>query len=217
MSGTLHEIPVALKTIGVVAGVVGAILFLWLIWHALRRLVDSPRVPMSRATYFVLGMLCLVLLAVAAFPVGVGRLLRDHARVDGGQRTRVAEVRCAPAAKGKVRITYAPTGGDAADEEQIESAGPSCRLLAEVVTLRALPARLGLGTLVRVTEVGEAARPSEMPAWLLPAPDQSPRFPLALVVRQARRTSLQAPPDAAAVYHLVASPQGLALERSTGG
>src|SRR5215213_11986853 len=103
MSGSLHEIPVALKTIGVVAGVVGAILFLWLIWHALRRVIDSPRVPMSRATYTVLGLVCLVLLAVAAFPFGVGRLLRDHARVDGAQRTRVAEVRCAPAAKGKVR------------------------------------------------------------------------------------------------------------------
>jgi hypothetical protein len=223
MSGSLHEIPVILKTIGAVAGVLGVLLFLWLAWHGLRRVLDSPRIPMSRATYMVFGLLCVVMLAIAAFPLGVGRVLRDHARVDG-QRTQVAEVRCAPGPQGKVRITFAPTGAGQAAPEQIESTGPSCRLSAEVVTLRALPARLGLGTLVRVTQVGEAARPSEAPDWMLPVPDVAPAFPMALVVRQARRVSLQAQPDAAAVYHLVASPDGLALhtagataERPSGG
>jgi hypothetical protein len=209
MSGSLHEIPVVLKTIGAVAGALGVLLFLWLVWHGLRRVVDSPRIPMSRATYLVLGLLCVVMLAIAAFPLGVGRLLRDHARIDG-QRTQVAEVRCAPGPQGKVRITFAPTGGGAA-AEQVESTGPSCRLSADVVTFRALPARLGLGTLVRVTQVGEAARPTDAPGWLLPVPDVAPAFPLALVVRHSRRVSLQAQPDAAAVYHLVASPDGLAL------
>jgi hypothetical protein len=223
MSGALHEIPVIVKTVGAVAGVLGVLLFLWLLWHGLRRVVDSPRIPMSRATYMVLGVLCLVMLAVAAFPLGVGRLLRDHARVDG-QRTQVAEIRCAPGPRGTVRITYAPTGAGDAPAEQIESTGPSCRLSAEVVTLRALPARLGLGTLVRITQVGENARPSEAPDWLLPVPDVAPAFPMALVVRQARRVSLQAQPDAGAVYHLMASPDGLALhtagataERPSGG
>jgi hypothetical protein len=211
MSGTLHEIPVVLKTIGAVAGVLGVLLLLWLVWHGLRRVIDSPRIPMSRATYLVLGLLCLVMLAVAAFPLGVGRLLRDHARIDE-QGTQVAQIRCTPGPQGKVTITYAPVG-DGAVAEQIESTGPSCRLLAEVVTLRSLPARLGLGTLVRVTQVGEATRPTDAPSWLLPVPDVAPAFPMALVVRQSRRVSLQAQPDAAAVYHLVASPDGLAFHR----
>jgi hypothetical protein len=223
MSGSLHEIPVGLKTIGAVAGVLGVLLLLWLVWRGLGRVLDRPRIPMGRATYLVLGLLCVVMLAVAAFPLGVGRLLRDHARIDG-LRTQVAEVRCAPAPQGKVRITFAPTGAGQAAPEQVESTGPSCRLSADLVTLRALPARLGLGTLVRITQVGEATRPTDAPDWLLPVPDVAPAFPMALVVRQARRVSLQAQPDAAAVYHLVASPDGLALhaagttpERPSGG
>lgn len=219
MSGSLHEIPVAVKTIGVVAGVLGAGLFFWLLLRALGRLFDRPRIPMSRATYVVLSLLCLVLLAVAALPLGIGQVLRDHARIDG-QSTQVAEVRCTPAAQGKVHIRFSPRGADAsAPAESIESTAGSCHLSAEVVTLRALPRHLGLGTLVRVTQVGEAALPSETPAWALPVPDVTPTFPMLLVVRQTRRVSLQASPNKATVYQVVASPDGVALHagESTAG
>jgi hypothetical protein len=217
MTGPIHEVPIALSVAGTVAGVAGAVLLAWLVWHALRRVVDSPRVPLSNATYLVLSLLCLALLGVGLVRLGIGRLLRDHARLDaGGNKTRVAEVRCAPGAAGKVRITFAPVGAATAPE-QFESAGPGCLLAAELVTMRALPARLGVGTLVRVTRVGEAARPAGNPPWLVPAPDAAPRFPLALVVREARTTSVSAQPDAQAVYHLLASPAGLELEKQTGG
>ena len=215
MSGSLHEIPFALKSVGFVAGVLGIVLFLWLGWHALRRVLDSPRVPLSGATYFVLGVLCLALLVVAAVPLGVAQVLRQHARVNG-DRTQVGEVRCTKAGAGKVRITFVRAGGGDSPPEQVESTGPSCRLSAEVVTLRGLPARLGLGTLVRITRMGEAARPSDVPAWLLPAPDVPPPFPFALLVRGSRLTALQATPDERAVYQLVATPAGVALERAGG-
>lgn len=212
---SLHELPLALKAVGIVAGVLGAVLFVWLGWHALRRVLDSPRIPLGGATYFILGLLCVGLLAVAAVPLGVGQLLREHALVDGAG-TRVAEVRCTPAGAGKVRISFTPTRSPDGAAEQVESAGPDCRLSAELVTLRSLPARLGLGALVRVTNVGEATRPSGLPSWALPGPNSPPPFPMALLVRQARVTSVQAAADAGAIYHLVASPHGVTLERAGG-
>jgi hypothetical protein len=161
MTGPIHEVPIALSVAGTVAGVAGAVLLVWLVWHAFRRVVDSPRIPLSNATYFVLSLVCAALLAVGLVRLGIGRLLRDHARLDAnGSKTRVAEVRCTPGAAGKVRITFAPVGAAGAPE-QFESAGPSCQVSAELVTMRALPARLGVGTLVRVTRVGEAPRPPE--------------------------------------------------------
>jgi hypothetical protein len=218
MTGPIHELPVGLAVVGTVAGLVGAGLLVLLLWHAFRRVVDSPRIPLSKATYGALSVVCLVLLGVGLVRLGIGRLLRDHARLDGaGGKTRVAEVRCTPVAAGKVRITFAPIGAGTAKPEQFESNGPGCRVSAELVTMRALPARLGVATLVRVTQVGEEARPPENPDWLVPPANTVPGFPLALVVRGARSTSVSATPDARAVSHLVASPAGLELEKSGGG
>jgi hypothetical protein len=217
MTGPIHELPVGLAVVGAVAGLAGVVLLAWLLWHAFRRVVDQPRIPLSKATYGALSLVCLALLAVGLVRLGIGRLLKDHARLDGaGGKTRVAEVRCTPVSAGKVRITFAPVGAGTAKPEQFESNGPGCRVSAELVTMRALPARLGVATLVRVTRVGEEARPPENPDWLVPPPDAAPGFPLALVVRGARSTSVSAAPDERAVYHLVASPSGLELEKSGG-
>ena len=223
MSGALHEIPVVLKTIGAVAGVLGVLLLLWLVWHGLRRVMDSPRIPMSRATYMVLGLLCLVMLAIAAFPLGVGRLLRDHARIDG-QRTQVAEVRCAPGAAGQGAHHLSLRRVRRRRPSRSRAPGPAagCRPRSSPCAR----CRRGWGW-ARWCGSRRWARPRgrrDAPGWLLPVPDVAPAFPMALVVRQARRVSLQAQPDAAAVYHLVASPDGLALhtagspaERPSGG
>jgi hypothetical protein len=127
----------------------------------------------------------------------------------------MGEVRCARIGAGRVRITFAPSVQGAVPE-QVDSAGPSCELGTEVYTMRAVPARLGFGALARVTHLGEATRPTEVPAWLRAAPDSRPTWPLALVVRQARATSVKADPDPRAVYHLVASPEGVVLERAGG-
>jgi hypothetical protein len=211
----LHEIPFVLLAAGIVAGLVGGGLLVWLLWHAGRGLVDRPRVPRSRATYGFYTLLCLVLLAGASVTLGLGRLLRDHARLDG--KTPVAEVRCERTSAGKVRITYSETKSSTSSAPApIEASGPSCELTADLVTMRSLLGRLGMGTLVRVTRVGREPRPPQNPAWLVPDAAVPAGLPLALVVRDSRVTTVTVQPDDKAVFHLVATPDGLALEKSTG-
>jgi hypothetical protein len=198
---------------GIVAGVLGAGLLLWLLFHAGRSLVDRPRVPRSRATYGFYGMLCVILLAGAGVAFGLQRLLRDHARLES--KATVAEVRCQRTSAGKLRITYTALRAPA-DPSSVESAGPSCELAAELVTMRSFLHRLGMGTLVRVTRLGGEARPAQNPAWLVPDARSPGALPLRLVVRDARETTVSLPPDDKAVFNLVASPEGLALEKSGG-
>jgi len=219
VTSPLHDSPYLLIAVGGAAGVVGLILFLWLAWRALRRLFNSPRVPLGAATYVILTALCGGLLTVGGAAYGISRLLRDHARLEG--RVRLAELRCEKAAPGRVRITFAPWGSSApAPErtEQIESAGSDCRVSADLVRLRALPSRLGVSALVRVSRVGESNRPTLNPEWLQPSHASASlgRWPLALVVRDSQTSSVAAPADSRATYHLVASPEGLVLEKSGG-
>jgi hypothetical protein len=199
---------------GIGAGVLGAGLLLWLLFHAGRSLVDQPRVPRSRATYGFYTMLCVVLLAGAGVSFGLQRLMRDHARLDG--KTRMAEVRCERAGAGKVRLTYAAANAPAA-RASVESAGSSCELAADLVTMRSFMRRLGMGNLVRVTRLGGEARPPENPGWLTPDVRSPSALPLRLLVHDAREATVSLPPDDKAVFHLVASPEGgLALEKSGG-
>ena len=215
MDQRLHEIPFGLWTAGIVAGLAGAALLVWLLWHAGRGLVDRPRVPRSRATYGFYTLLCLLLLAGAGITFGMGRLLRDHARVDASGKARVAEVRCQRGSTGKVRMTYAAAKAPTTPAS-IESAGSSCQLEADVVTMRSFLGRVGMGTLVRVTRVGGEARPPENPAWLVFDPRAPGALPLSLLVRDAKQATLSVPPDDKAIFHLVATPQGLAFEKSGG-
>jgi hypothetical protein len=211
-----HDPPYLLIAVGGAAGLAGLVLFLWLAWRALRRMVNSPRVPLGAATYVILTALCGGLLTVGGAAYGISRLLRDHARLDG--RVRLAELRCEKTAPGRVRITFAPWGTSAPSpdrSEQIESNGSDCRVSADLVRLRALPSRLGVSALVRVSRVGESTVPAQNPEWLQPG-HAVPAWPLALVVRDSQTSSVAALPDARAVYHLVASPDGLVLEKSGG-
>jgi hypothetical protein len=192
---------------------VGLGLFLWLASRGLARLFDRPRVPLGAATYIILVGLCGGLLTVGGAAYGIARLLRDHARLEG--RVRLAELRCEKSSPGHVRITFAPTNPGSSAPERIDSVGSSCLVSADLVRLRALPSRLGVKTLVRVTRVGEAERPSQNPVWLSTA-STAPQWPMSLMIRDAQTTSVAATPDARAVYQVVASPEGLVLEKSGG-
>ena len=181
ISRTLHEVPVVLKTIGAVAGVLGVLLLLSLVSHGLRRVLDRPRIPMSRATYMVLGLLYVGMLAVAAVPLGVGRVLRDHARVDG-RRTQVAEFRSAPRPRARCA---SPTLRSATGRSPSRSRAPAQLPAARRRRHPALAARApgpghaGAGRAGRRSDAPDGA-----PGWLLPVPDVAPTFPIALLVRQ---------------------------------
>jgi hypothetical protein len=202
--------------VGGVAGVVGLVLFLWLASRALRRLFDRPRVPLGAATYVILTALCGGLLTVGGVAYGIARLLRDHARLEG--RVRLAELRCEKGAPGRVRITFAPVDATVQPErqpEQFDTVGSACLVSVDLVRMRALPSRLGVSALVRVTRVGEANRPTQNPEWLRPGSPEAP-WAMGLVVRESQAASVAAAPDAGTVYQLVASPEGLVLEKSGG-
>ena len=209
----MHEIPFGLWAAGIVAGLVGAGLLVWLLWHAGRGLVDRPRIPRSRATYGFYTLLCAVLLVGAGVIFSLARLLRDHARLDVPGRAAVAELRCQKGGPGKVRITYSEARSPTLPAS-IESPGASCELAADVVTMRSLLGRLGMGTLVRVTRVGSEARPPQNPPWLVPDTALPGSLPLGLLVRDAKAATVSVKPDEKAVYHLVATPTGLALQES---
>ena len=212
-----HDYPYPLIVVGGFAGLVGVVLFLWLTSRALGRLFDRPRVPLGAGTYFMLTVLCAGALAVGGAAFATTRLLRDHARLEG--HVRLAELSCEQAAPGHVRISFTPADASAESSdrrersEPIDSAGATCVVWADLIRLRTLPSRLGVSTLVRVSRVGETERPSHNPEWLSTA-STAPPFPLQLIIRDAQTTSVAAAPDPRAVYQVVASPQGLTLEKS---
>ena len=79
-----------------------------LAWHALRRVLDIPRVPRPRGMYWALG-LAWGALAVASTGTAVAALLlRDHQRLDG--RTEVGELRCEPTLDGHARAELRTAG-----------------------------------------------------------------------------------------------------------
>jgi hypothetical protein len=211
VTSAAHDSPYLLVLVGGAAGLAGLMLFLWLAGRALRRLFDRPRVPLGAATYVIVTAVCGSLLTVGGVAYGITRLLRDHARLEG--RVRLAELRCEQAAPGHVRITFSPVD-PAFQAERFDSVGSSCLVSADLVRMRALPSRLGVRAMVRVTRVGEASRPTQNPEWLRPGSPVAP-WAMGLMVRDAQAASVAAPPDAG-VYHLVASPEGLALEKSGG-
>jgi hypothetical protein len=212
VSGPFHDSPYLLIAVGGVAGLAGLVLFLWLASRALARLFDRPRVPLGAATYVILTAMCGGLLTVGGVAYGIVRLLRDHARLDG--RVHLAELRCEQGAPGRVRITFSPNGVTN-PPQSFDSAGSACLVSADLVRMRALPSRLGVPAMVRVTRVGEASPPTHNPDWLRPGSPTAP-WALGLVVRESQAASVAAAPDAAAVYQLVASPDGLVLEKSGG-
>ena len=194
------------------AGAVGLVLFLWLASRALGRLFDRPRVPLGAGTYVILTALCGVMLTVGGVAYGISRLLRDHARLEG--RVRLAELRCEKAAPGHVRITFSPVD-PTVQPERFDSVGSACLVSADLVRMRALFSRLGVSALVRVTRVGQASRPTLNPEWLRPGSPEAP-WAMGLVVRDSQAASVAAAPDAKTVYQVVASPDGLVLEKSGG-
>ena len=215
MTSSAHDSPSLLILVGGVAGVVGAILFLWLASRALRRLFDRPRVPLGAATYVILTALCGACSPWAAsLTASPGCCAITPGWTDACGWPSSAARRGLPAACASPSPRSTPPSSPSAPE-QIDSVGSACLVSADLVRMRALPSRLGVSALVRVTRVGEASRPTQNPEWLRPGSPEAP-WAMGLVVRESHAASVAAAPDAGTVYQLVASPDGLVLEKSGG-
>lgn len=201
--------PQTLLGLSVVCGALAAICLAWLLWHGLERLFDKPRVPRPGITYGVFWFLTLAFGSIALVAFGTERLFLDHARLR--EPTRLGYLRCEPAADGRVRATFSPeilSEGHAvydgsAPAHVSEDAGSTCRIQADVVTMRALPRRLAGPYLARAASVGQTERSRRAGDTWLP---EVKRFPISLLVREVARVEVNAPADPTARWAVIAMP-----------
>jgi hypothetical protein len=216
LKGTLpppHVSSSLLLGIGLVAGVIGLGFIVWFLTRGLGALIDGvagrPRIPRARTTYTIFTGLCVFSFALAITSMNLARLIHTHARIY--QPTRIGDLRCEPVAGGKVRTTFSTVSPHPTASESVAEVGSNCRIEASVVTMRGLPARLGVPAILRVTQVGHREMPLEEPSWWN---TNLGMFPLGLLVRGSTTAEATATPDAAAVWVVVATPTGLVLKPS---
>jgi hypothetical protein len=175
-----------------------------LAWHALRRVLDIPRLPRPRGMYWALG-LAWGALAVASTATAVAALLlRDHQRLDG--RTEVGELRCEPTVNGRARVELRTAGSPlSAMPLRYDVDGQTCVVSVKEVELRPALRALGLGALARIDAVGSAAIPTTNPSWLTPAPAGRAGL-LGLVVQRTHAVQIAVPADPKQRFVVVAAP-----------
>jgi hypothetical protein len=200
----LTDAPAKLIGGALIALVLTTLLSVILVWHALRRVFDVPRVPRPRALYWLLtcawGALALGFTATAMTAL----LLRDHRPVDG--RTPIGEVTCAVTGPGHVRAELraaAPPAGAAPERYDLQ--GEACVFSVKEVELRPGLQALGLQALARVDAIGPLTRPAANPGWLTPGAGTRPRM-LGLVVGSTRTLPVLVPADSKQRFVLVAAP-----------
>jgi hypothetical protein len=218
LKGTLpppHVSSTLLLGIGLVAGVIGLGFVIWLVGRAIGAIADGvagrPRIPRARTTYTIFSALCLLSFVLAIASMNLARLIYTHARV--GEATRIGDLRCEALADGLVRTTFSSVSPHPVASESVAEQAPSCRIEASVMTMRQLPARLGISAVLRITQVGHKELPAEEPTWWN---SKLGLFPLKLLMRGSSSTEATTAPDGAAVWAVVATPTGLLLQRSGG-
>jgi hypothetical protein len=218
LKGTLpppHVSPSLLLGIGLVAGVIGVGFVVWFVARATGAVVDGiagrPRIPRARTTYTIFATLCVVSFVVAIAAMNLGRLIHTHARVV--DPVRIGDLRCEAVAGGLVRTTFSTVSPHPVASESVAEKSPTCRIEASVVTMRLVPAKLGVPTIWRVTQVGHKDLPAEEPTWWNP---NLGLFPLGLLERRSTSAEATATPDPTAVWAVVATPTGLVLKPSGG-
>ena len=196
--------------IAVVAALLALGFLLWFVGQAVAKVIDvvasRQRIPRARTTYLVFAILCGAFLILASASVSAARLLHSHTRVTGP--TRLGEVRCDSLAKGNVRTTFSAAPPTTPVIETAEEPAASCRIEVAVVTLRGLPARFGIGSLARITQIGNKSVPSNDPEWWTP---QLGFFPLRLLVRESVNVQASSAPDGIPLSAVVDTPPGLIL------
>ncbi|HVR63065.1 MAG TPA: hypothetical protein VMU50_14280, partial [Polyangia bacterium] len=153
--------------VGALAGAAVAILLAAVLgWHALRRLLDVPRVPRPLSMYVVLTALWTAVAGVSGAAVTMALLLRDHRPVEAP--TRLAELRCQAIGPDRVQIELRPAmagkTASAAEPERYEVPGDACLVSVVLVDLRPQLGFLGPTHLLRIGGIGSPASARERPS-----------------------------------------------------
>jgi hypothetical protein len=206
MAGFPHA-PAALVVFGITCTALAGVVILILIWHAVRRVLDIPRVPRGPGSYVVMVVATAGLLALGlgAFLVAAG--LEDW---PAPGRAPLAEVRCHKLPPTGARLSFVPLAADGArSPEEVESvSSPSgCVLGFQRLRFAAPLARFGLTERVRLSRVGSRVRPAGTPSWrALPQPLGAP-------VALASDEQLPVPAEDDRPYRLLTDARGLRLEK----
>jgi hypothetical protein len=204
MAGFQHA-PASLVVFGITCTALAGVVILVLLWHAIRRALDIPRVPRGPGTYVVMVLATAGLLAagVGAFVVAAGL---DDWPPPG--RAPLAEVRCHKLTPTTARLSFVPLALDGArGPEEVESVARSCDLGFQRLRFAAPLARFGLIERLRLARVGNRLRPAGTPAWrALPQPLGAP-------VAVASDEQLPVPPEDDRPYRVLADDRGFRLEK----
>lgn len=173
MSGISH-IPAPLLAATIGATGIAAALAMLLLWHALRRLFDWPRVPRSFGAYMLL-----VLFAAIFAAAGLAGLTLVAAMADWNVLTDgpIGEARCVKidlgAGGGQLELTFVPLASDGRPgvEEKVVATGGGCEISGQILRLAPALHPLGLHAVHRVTKLGTVVRRTTLPMWrALPRP-----------------------------------------------
>src|SRR5437764_1476255 len=122
MAGFPHA-PAPLVVFGITGSAIGGLLLFMLVWHALRRLLDLPRIPRGPGFYLFMVIACAVLFGGGVMSLILASALDDWEPVR--DHAALAEVRCQRAGNG-ARLTLVPLAPDGARgrEESAELEAP---------------------------------------------------------------------------------------------
>jgi hypothetical protein len=202
MTAILSQVPVKLVCSALLGLAAVAFLTVLLGWHALRRLLDVPRVPRPGAMYLVLGALWIGVVAIGAASVATILLLRDHRRIDAP--TTLGDVRCEAIGSDHVRVELRTSPTAAPQRYDVAGDAAACTVWVRQVELRSGLGLLGVRVLSRIEGVGPTR---------LPAAGEGNRF-IDLVARRSEAFPVTVPLDAQLHSVLVSSLSGPVLTNS---
>jgi hypothetical protein len=199
--GSFPHAPSSLVVFGITCAILAALLILLLVWHAVRRILDVPRVPRGAGFYVLM-----VVVAAAALGAGVGALVVAAALDDWpgviGQPAQ-AELRCRRQSPTAARLSFVPLDPRGPEEAEVV---PACEVAVDRLRFGGRLNRFGLFERFRLAQVGTRARPPGTPEWrALPQPFGVP-------VAGISQQRLAVPPDDQP-YRLVADDRGIRLDK----
>jgi hypothetical protein len=202
-----EQAPTWMVVLAITSISLGAVLLVLLGWHAVRRLMDVPRVPRARAVYALLVTVCTLSIGAGVTALALASALADWQTQVGP--SAVAEVHCRRTGPTRVELSFVPIGPNGqrgAEETQPIEALP-CAVAVERLHFHQALARLGLIERMRLARVGDVRRPTSTPVWrALPQP-------LGLPIASADAQQIAIPTEDGAPYRVVADDRALRVEK----
>jgi hypothetical protein len=206
MMPVMSQVPMKLIVAAVVGLTAAAFLTGFLGWHAVRRLLDVPRLTRPAAMYVALGALWSGAALLGLMSVAAIFLMRDHQRIDAP--TALAEVRCEAVGADHVRVELRTSL--VAPPERYDLPGNTCTVSVRQLELRPVVGVLAAPVLSRVEGVGPIPRPASGPRWITPGGRL-----VDLVARRSEAIQVAVPVDAQVHSVLVSGVAGPTLTGPT--